>query len=41
MSKDIALLERDFEVFIWWEVKKTAKNLLIFDRTLFEEGINV
>ena len=39
--KNIALIERDFEVFILWEVKKTAKNLLIFDRTLFEEGINV
>jgi len=22
-------------------IKNTAKNLLIFDRTLFEEGINV
>ena len=40
-SKDIALFERDFVRIYFVEVKKTVKNLLIFDRTLFEEGINV
>ena len=40
-SKDIALFERDFVRIYFVKVKKTVKNLFIFDRTLFEEGINV
>lgn len=41
MSKDIALYERDFVSIYLVRGKENGQNLLIFDRTLFEERINV